>query len=133
MEISDYAIGTAVLNQFQDARVFHTGGSMLVGDLRQSWSKTGLRARDLRYGIEALSAERAVILREAPDFDQSVVSLLPYGSERLSEFRWNWTYLQREFETAMTLRRAARRLRPEVWLKWRSRLHHFDPERAEAA
>ena len=133
MEISDYAIGTAVLNQFRDARVFHPGGSLLLRDLRLGWRQTGLRARDLPHGIAVLRAESAVQLREAQNPDESVLSLLPHGSERLSVFRWNWAYLLRELETAAALRRAARRPRPEVWLKWRSRLHHFEPERPEPA
>lgn len=133
MEITDYAIGTAVLNQFRDARVYHAGGGLLIGDMRRAWSETGLRARDLDRGVEVLCLDGYATLKDAPHPDDRVLSLLPKGSDRLTQFPWTWTGIQQEIGAALTLRAAARRPRPEAWLKLRSRLHHFDPERRETA
>ncbi len=133
MEITDYAVETAVLDQFRDARVFHAGGGLLLGDMRRAWPETGLRARDLPRGIELLCVEGYTAMREAEDPDDRVLTLLPRGSDRLTRFPWTWTGLQREMGAALTLRAAARRPRPEAWLKLRSRLHHFDPKRSETA
>ena len=129
----DYAIGTAVLNQFRDARVYHAGGGLLLGDIRRAWPGTGLRARDLPRGVEVLCAEGYAVIKDAEDPDDRVLSLLQKGSDRLTQFPWTWAGMQREIGTALTLRAAARRPRPEAWLKLRSRLHHFEPERRETA
>jgi hypothetical protein len=133
MEITDYAIGTAVLNQFRDARVYHAGGSLLLRDLRRAWPETGLRARDFERAIEVLGADGYAVVKDAGNPEDRVLTLLPKGSDRLTNFPWTFTGITREIGAAMALRAAARRPRPEAWLKLRSRLHHFEPERRGTA
>lgn len=132
MYISDYAIGTAVLHLFRDARVFHVGGALLLEDMRRSWAATGLRARDLDQGILYLRRHLYVTVNVASRLEETTIALLPRGSHRLNELPDSFAEWTREFDAAMTLSRAARRLRPKSWLRLRSRLHHFEADQAAA-
>ena len=133
MHITDYAIGTAVLHLFRDARVFHVGGALLLEDMRRSWNDTGLRARDLDQGILYLRRHLYVTLKVAPRLEETTVVLLPRGSQQLTELPHSLSGWAREIGTALTLSRAAKRLHPRGWLRLRSKLHHFPADHASAA
>jgi hypothetical protein len=133
MYITDYTIGTAVLHLFRDARVAHVGGALLLEDMRRSWSRTGLRARDLDQGILYLRRHLYVTLRVAERLEETTIALLPRGSRRLTQYPHSVAEWTRQIDSALTLSSAARRMRPKIWLRWRSRLHHFETDQAAAA
>jgi hypothetical protein len=133
MYITEYTIGTAVLNLFRDARVSHVGGALLLEDMRRSWNQTGLRARDLDQGILYLRRHLYVTLHVADRLAETTIALLPRGSQRLTELPHSLAEWSRQIDTALTLSSASRRMRPRGWLRLRSRLHHFETDQAAAA
>ena len=133
MHITDYTIGTAVLHLFRDARVYHVGGALLLGDMRRSWTQSGLRARDLDHGILYLRRHLYVTLKIASRLEKPAVALLPPGSRRLTELPHSLSEWTREIDSALTLSRAAKRMHGRAWLRLRSRLHRFETDQASAA
>lgn len=128
MQITPYATGMAVLRVFRDHRVFHSGGALLLSDITKVWEQTGLRRRDLSGGIEWLRAERCLRLETGSVRNDTVISLMPEGAARLTDFPRGLGRLMDELDGALILRSVARRARPPAfWSRWRSTLHGIHP------
>lgn len=129
MHVTDYSIGMAVLKEFRDNRVFHAGGSLLLSSLSAGWTATGLRDRDLPKGIEWLSTNRCLKLEPYPATDDVLVTLLPEGAERLTQFPHKLKGWFEEARGELILRAVARRRTGGEFLRRaRASLHGFHPD-----
>lgn len=133
MYVSQNAIDAAVLRIFRDFRVFHAGGTLLLGDLRNAWSDTGLRGRDLPAGVASLESGGCLKLTTDARGGDVLVALTPDGAARITGFPHRLADWLSEIHSLLTLRSTARR-QPQCspWSRWRRHLHGLDDPNAIA-
>ena len=132
MHVTEFTIGSAVLDVFRDLRVFHAGGTLRVETLRDSWNQCGLRARDLEPGIAWLVANGLLVRgSSASPGDATLLSLTSAGSHRISDLPHRFGEWLNAIDAALALASARRRSRRNrFWNRVRCGYHGFAPEQA---